>query len=163
VLNRGCKRVSPNNDIGKWLLDMQSSWSKNAFWGVNNKKWHKWCKFVSYFLYNYGLPVFTMDTKRPNQVFIMFDLSIYRLFVLNGGWKLTYLQIMLFVHACSTWSIVELKTRFETWITRNDVNGVNLIHLYTLITHMLTCAHNWHQLSNSSILYLIGRTTYILC
>jgi hypothetical protein len=39
-----------------------------SFWDVNNKKWRKWCKFVSHFLYKntYGLPVLTKDTKCPN-------------------------------------------------------------------------------------------------
>jgi hypothetical protein len=56
--------------------------------------------------------------------------------VLNWGWKHDSLQIMIFVYICSTWSVDELKTRFETWITRNDVNGVNLVHLSYLITPM---------------------------
>jgi hypothetical protein len=136
VLNRGENSDPPNNDIGIYLLGMQRNWIKNAFWDENTKKCHKWCKFVSHFLYNYGLPVFTMDTKCPNQVFLMFDLSICRLFALNRCWKLDYLQIIIFVHDCTTWSIVELKTRFETRITRNDVNGVSIIHLYNLITHI---------------------------
>jgi hypothetical protein len=58
--------------------------------------------------------------------YFMFDWSIYRLFVLNTVWKRDSLQMMIFVYVCSTWGIVELKTRFETWITRNDVNGVSL-------------------------------------
>jgi hypothetical protein len=62
--------------------------------------------------------------------YFMFDWSIYRLFVLNRGWKHDSLQMMIFVYVCSTWSIVELKTRFGTWITRNDVNGVSLFHLF---------------------------------
>jgi hypothetical protein len=66
--------------------------------------------------------------------YFMFDWSIYELFVLNRGWKRDYFQIMKFVYVCSTWSIVELKTRFETWITRNDVNGESLFHLPYLIT-----------------------------
>jgi hypothetical protein len=115
---------------------MQPSWIKNAFWGLNNKKWHKCCKFVSHFLYNNGLPVLTMDTKYPNQVILMFDWTIYRLFLLNTGWKLIHLKIMIFVHVCLSWSILVLKTPFETWITRNDVNGISWIHLYNLITHI---------------------------
>jgi hypothetical protein len=75
--------------------------------------------------------------------YFMFDLrffkfysSIYRLLVLNSGWKRVSLQITIFVYVCSTWSIVELKTRFETWITRNDVNGVSLFNLSYVITIM---------------------------
>jgi hypothetical protein len=64
----------------------------------------------------------------------MFDWSIYRLFVLNRGWKPDSLQMIIFVYVCSTCGIVELKTCFDTWIKRNDVNGVSLCHLSYLIT-----------------------------
>jgi hypothetical protein len=116
---------------------MKHSSSKNTFWGVSNKKWRKWSNFVSPHLFNntYGLPMLTMDTTCPNQYFI-FDWSIYSLLVLNRSWKRDSLQIMIFVYVCSTWGMVELKTRFETWITRNDVNGVSLYHLLYLITLM---------------------------
>jgi hypothetical protein len=66
----------------------------------------------------------------------MFDCSIYRLFVLNREWKRESIQIMIFVYVCSTWGIVELKSRFETWITRKDVNGVWFFHVSYLITPM---------------------------
>jgi cytochrome bd-type quinol oxidase subunit 2 len=38
---------------------------------MNNKKWSKWCMFVTPFLTNniYGLPVLSTYTKRQNQVF----------------------------------------------------------------------------------------------
>jgi hypothetical protein len=65
--------------------------------------------------------------------YFMFDWSICRLFVLNRGWKRDYLQIMIFVYICSTWSIVEFKTCFETWITRIDLKGVSLFLLSYLI------------------------------
>jgi hypothetical protein len=68
--------------------------------------------------------------------YFMYDLSIYRLVVLNRGWKRDFLQIMIFVYVCSTWSIFELKKRFETWITRNDVNGVSFFLLSYLIILM---------------------------
>jgi hypothetical protein len=68
---------------------------------------------------------------------------IYRLFVLNTGWKPDSLQIMIFVNVCSTFSVVELKTRFETWITRSDVNGVNLFLLSYLITFMAYLCSQW--------------------
>jgi hypothetical protein len=60
---------------------------------------------------------------------------------------------------CTTWSIVEIKTRFESWIKRNDVNGVSLYNLPYLITLMVICAHNGHQMWKSTILFLIGRST----
>jgi hypothetical protein len=63
----------------------------------------------------------------------MFALTIYRLFVLNRGWELHSLQIIIFVYICSTWSIVELKTRLVTWLTRYDVIGVRLLNLSYLI------------------------------
>jgi hypothetical protein len=43
---------------------------------------------------------------------------------------------MIIAYVCSTWSIVKLKKRFETWITRNYVNGVSLFNLTYLITLM---------------------------
>jgi hypothetical protein len=92
------------NDIRKCLLDVKHGWTKNAFWEVNNKKWRKLCVFVSYSLFKntYGLPVLTLDTKCPNQVF-------YVRFVLYKGWKQCPLQIIIFVYVSSTWNIVELK------------------------------------------------------
>jgi hypothetical protein len=74
--------------------------------------------------------------------YFMCDWSIYSLFVLNRGWKRDSLQIMVSVYVSSTWSIFDLKTRFETWKTRNDVNGVSLLHLSYLITLM---AYLWSQ------------------
>jgi hypothetical protein len=68
--------------------------------------------------------------------YVMVDWTIYRIFVLNRGWKLNFFQIMIFVYVWSTWSTVELKPRCVTWITRNDVNGVSLFYLSYLITLM---------------------------
>jgi hypothetical protein len=51
------------------------------------------------------------------------------------------------------------KTRFETWITRRDVNVVRMFHLSYLIHKCLTCAHKGHQMSKSRILCVIGRST----
>jgi hypothetical protein len=50
---------------------MEHGSTKNAFCDVNNKKWRKWYKFVSSFLFNnsYDLPMHTKNTKSPNQVF----------------------------------------------------------------------------------------------
>jgi hypothetical protein len=44
--------LPPNNDIRICLLDMQHSWTKNAIWILNNKKWSKWCILVSILLLN---------------------------------------------------------------------------------------------------------------
>jgi hypothetical protein len=74
--------------------------------------------------------------------YFMFDWSIYKLFVLNTGWKRDSLQ-MIFVNICSTWSMVELKTRVDTWITRNDINGVSLFHLSYLLTLMVYLFSQW--------------------
>jgi hypothetical protein len=52
-----------------------------------------------------------------------------RPFVVNTGWKLDSLQMIIFLYVCSTFSVGELKKRFETWIARNKVNGVHLFHL----------------------------------
>jgi hypothetical protein len=77
--------------------------------------------------------VHTLGIKCPNRVFYT-SLVDLQLFVLNRGWKLDPLQMMIFVYVCSTCSVVELKTRFETWIKRYVVNGENLFHLSYLIT-----------------------------
>jgi hypothetical protein len=80
-----------------------------------------------------------------------FDWSIYRLLVLNRGWKRDSLQMMIFVYVCTTWGIVELKTRFETWITRNGIKSVSLFHLPNLITLMAYLCSQ--QTSNFQIKY----------
>jgi hypothetical protein len=56
------------------FVNISSTWSMvqlKRVLEVNNKKWLKWWNFVSPFLFNntYGLPVLTVDTKCPNQVF----------------------------------------------------------------------------------------------
>jgi hypothetical protein len=86
-------------------------------------------------------------------IFFMFDWSIYRLFVLNMAWKHDSLQIMIFVYVCSTCSVVELKTRFQTCKARNDVNGVSLFHLFYLITLMSYLCSQWA--SNVQIKYFV--------
>jgi hypothetical protein len=75
-------------------------------------------------------------THNVQMKYFMFDWSIYRQYVLNRSCKRDSLQISIFVYVSSTWGIVELKTRLENWITRNDVNGVSLYHLFYLITLM---------------------------
>jgi hypothetical protein len=120
---------------------MKHSWTRNASWDVNNKKWHKWFKYVSPFLFNniYGLPELTMDTKCPNQVLYISLVDI----VLKLRCKRDYFQITIFVNVCSTWSIVELETHLETWITRNDINGLSMFHLSYLITLMVYVCSQW--------------------
>jgi hypothetical protein len=56
--------------------------------------------------------------------YFTFQWSIYTQFVLNKGWKLDSHQMIIFVYMRSTCSVVELKTRFERWIARTEVNGV---------------------------------------
>jgi hypothetical protein len=51
--------------------------------------------------------------------YFMFDWSIYRLSVLNTGWKSDSLQMMIYLNVCSTSGNVQLITRFETWNTKN--------------------------------------------
>jgi hypothetical protein len=75
--------------------------------------------------------------------YFMFDWSIYRLFVLNRVWKPESLQIMVFVYVWSSCGIVELKTRFEAWITRNDVKGVCLVDFSYLIAIMAYLCSQW--------------------
>jgi hypothetical protein len=100
-------------------------------------------------------------TPKVQIEYFMFDWSIYRLFVLNTGWKRDSFQMMKYVNVYWTLSIVELKTRFETWITWNDVSGVSLFPLFYFITR-LTCVHKGHQMSKSSILCLIGRSRLLV-
>jgi hypothetical protein len=75
--------------------------------------------------------------------YFMFDWYIYILFVLNKGRKPDSFQIIICVHNCSTWSIVELKTRFETWIKWNYVNSVCLFLLSYLITLRAYLCSQW--------------------
>jgi hypothetical protein len=72
----------------------------------------------------------------------MFDWTIYTRFVLNRPCKREYLEIVILVNVCSTWSFVELKTRFETRI-KYDVNGVSLFHFSHLITLTAYLCSQW--------------------
>jgi hypothetical protein len=94
--------------------------------------------------------------------YLMLDWTIYRLFLLNTGWKRDSLQILIFVYVCSLCYVVELEKRFETWIARNELNGGYCFHFSYFITVLalvitLKCAHNGHQLSKSTIVFLNGR------
>jgi hypothetical protein len=125
----------PNHDIRICLLDIKHSWTKMSFetWIIRNDV-NGVCLF--HLPYLITLMAYRCLQRTPNIQFkyLMFDWSIYRLFVLNRGWKHDSLQMMIFLNVCSTWSIVELKTRIETWITKNDVNGVSFFHLSYLLT-----------------------------
>jgi hypothetical protein len=136
------------------FFDKQRSRTKNAFWDVNNKKWRKWCKFVLRFLFNNtsGLPVLTMVTKCPNQVYYVWLVDLQTI-ALNTGWKYYSLQMMIFVYVCSTFSVVDLKTRFEMWIIRNHINDVNLFLFSYLITLRLYLCSHWTP--NAQNAYLI--------
>jgi hypothetical protein len=116
---------------------MGYSWTEIWFWDLNNKKWRKWCIFVYPILFNnnYGLSVIAIDTKIPNQLFYISLVGLQSIcakygletwFSLNDGIRKCLLDMK---HG-------KLKTRFETWKTWNDVNGVSLFHLSNLITLM---------------------------
>jgi hypothetical protein len=128
---------SPNNDIRSCLLDMKHGTTKNAFWDVNNKNY---VSGISLFHLSYliTLKAYLHSQRTPNvQInFHMFYWSIYRSFVPNTGWQHASLTMIIIVKLCSTWSTAEVKTRLETLMTRNDVNGVSLCHLSYLITLM---------------------------
>jgi hypothetical protein len=84
------------------------------------------------------LKAYLYSQRTPNvQIkYFVFHWSNYRLFVLNTAWKRDSLQMLIFVNVFSTWSTVQLKTRFEMSVTRNDIYGESLIHLSYLITPM---------------------------
>jgi hypothetical protein len=77
--------------------------------------------------------------------YFMFYWSIYRLFLLNRSWKRHSLQITISEYPCLACSVVELKSRFETWKARNDAYGVSLFHLHYLITLMAYLCSQWTQ------------------
>jgi hypothetical protein len=128
------KWFSPNDDIRKFLLDMKYYSTKRSFWFVKKNDLNDVSLFLLCYLITHMVYPHFQCTPSVQIKNFMFDWSFYRLFVLNGCWKHDSFQIMIFEYVCSTWSIVELKTRFETWIKRNDVNGVSLFHLFYLIT-----------------------------
>jgi hypothetical protein len=134
---------------------MKHGLTTNAIWDLNNTKWRKWLSLF-HLSYLISLMDYLGSQLSPNvQInnYFMFDWSIYRLTVLNRCRKLDSLQTMIFVYVCSTWSIVEIKILFETWITRNDVIGVILIHIPYLITLMAYLCSQWTP--NLQIKYII--------
>jgi hypothetical protein len=90
--------------------------------------------------------VYVCSHWKPNvqMNYFMFDWSIYSLFVRNGAANVSdSFEIMIFVYVSSTWSIGELKTRFEAWIQRNDVNTASLFHFSYLIKLMAYLCSQW--------------------
>jgi hypothetical protein len=96
--------------------------------------------------------MYSQRTPNFENKYFMFDWAIYKRFVLNRRWKRDYLEIMILVNACSTLSIVELKTRFDSRITY-DVNGVSLFHFSHLITLMAYLCSQWTP--NVQIMYFM--------
>jgi hypothetical protein len=99
----------PNDEIRKYLIDMQQGSTKNAFWDMNNTKWRKWCSLF-HLSYLITLMVYLRSQQTPDvQIkYFMFGWSIFTLFVLNRAWKRDSLQIIIFVYICSTLNVVEL-------------------------------------------------------
>jgi hypothetical protein len=113
------------------------SWTKNAFWGVSYMKWRKCSKFVSLFLFNntYGLPVLSMNTNGPNQVFYVWLVDTQTICA-NWGLETWHFRNNYICICLLDRKYCWVKTRFETWITRNDVRGICLFNLPYWITPM---------------------------
>jgi hypothetical protein len=125
------------DDIRKCLLDIKHGWTKTHFetWITRNDVIGVSSVHLPYLII---LTAYLCSQWTPNVQIkkFMYDWSIYRPFVQNRGWIPDSLQIIIFVYVCSTWCIVELETLFDSWITRNDRNGISLFHLPYLITFM---------------------------
>jgi hypothetical protein len=118
------------------LFDRRHSGTEYAFRDVNNKKWRKWCKFVSPFLFNntYGIPVIRTDTKSPTKVFYVWLVDLKNICD-NTTLKRDSLKMMIFENVCSTWSMVHIKDAF--WYVNNKKwSGAILFHLSNLKTLM---------------------------
>jgi hypothetical protein len=102
---------------------------------------------VSLFHLSYLITLMAYDglwwTPNIQIKYFMYDRSNYTVFALNRGWKRDSLQIMIFVYVWSNRIIVELKTCFETWITRNDVDGASSFHLSYLIAPLAYLCSQW--------------------
>jgi hypothetical protein len=155
VLNRGWKPDSLQMMIFVYVFTSCSVVEQK-------KRYETWIKrnfvigvIVFHLSYSITLTTYLCSQCDPNIQFkyFMFDSTIYRFLVLNRGWKLESHQLMLFVYVCSTWIVVDLKPKFETWRTRNFVNGVNLFHHPYLIT--LTTYLYWQWATKVQIKYFI--------
>jgi hypothetical protein len=156
--------VSPNKDIRIYLLDTMHRRTKYSFdtcitWNNVNGV----CLFHLSYLITLMAYLCTQRIPNVHVEYFMIESSIYLLFVLISAWKRDSLLMMIFVNVWLTWRIFELNSRFVTWITRNDIIGVNLFHLCYLSNTCPTSAHNGHQMFKSSILCLNGRSTAYLC
>jgi hypothetical protein len=128
VLNRGWKRDFLQIIIfvyvcSTWVIfELKTRFETWITWRVLQGVW------LFHLSYIITLMAYLISQWTPNvqNKYFMFDWSIFTIFVLNRGWRRESLQITVFVYVCLTWSIDELNTRFEKWITRNDVNGVRL-------------------------------------
>jgi hypothetical protein len=145
MLNRGCERDSLEIML---IVYVCSTWSivelKTRFetWITGND-----VNGVRLFNLSYLITLMAyMGSQRTPNVqtkYFMFDWSIYRIFVLNKGLKRDSLQVMNFVNVCLTWWLFQLKSRFDTSITRNDVYGVSLFHISYLITLKVYPCWQW--------------------
>jgi hypothetical protein len=68
-------------------------------------------KLITFWRWSLSLPVLTMGSKHVLvQInYCAIEWTTYSLFVLNKGWKLNSVQVMIFVYVCSTCSVVALK------------------------------------------------------
>jgi hypothetical protein len=138
VVNRGWKRDSRQIMI---FVYVSSTWSI----GEHKTRFETWITrsdvngvnlFYLYYLITLIAYLWLQWTPNVQMKYFMFDWSFYRLFVLNTAWKRDFLQVMRFVNICPTGSIVQIKTRFETWLTRNDVSLFDLSYLITLMDYL---------------------------
>jgi hypothetical protein len=99
VLNWAWKRVSLQIMIFEYVCSAWRIVKLNTCLETETTK--KFINGVSLFNLSYliTLMVYLCSQRAPNVKinYFMFDWSMYRLFVLNRGWKRVYLQIMIFV------------------------------------------------------------------
>jgi hypothetical protein len=163
VLNRGWKRSLHNHSLRKFCLT----------WGIDELKarFEKWITRndvngvgLFYLSYLITLMVYLRSQSTPNVQIkcFMFDWSMYRLCVLSRGLKRDSLQIMIFVYVCSTWGLVQINTRFDNWITWNDINGICLFYLSYLIKLMVyLCSQLTPNVQMKC--FMFDRSMYRLC
>jgi hypothetical protein len=136
-----CAHKWPNQLFYVWLVDLQTICAKyvletwlslqiiifefvSSTWSIFELKTHfeTWIKWndlngVRLFPLSYliTLMAYLCAQRTPNiQIkYFMLDWSIYRIFVINRGWKRDSLQIMIFAYICSTWDIDEIRTRLR--------------------------------------------------
>jgi hypothetical protein len=118
---------------------MRHSWTKNAFWNLNTKKWLNgvFCIQFYYLITSLSQGIKLTCAHNGHQLFksrFYFWLVHLQAICAKYGletWFPPNDDIRIF---CSTCSVVEVKTLFETWRARNDVIGVYWFHLSYLIT-----------------------------